>query len=133
MGKKKKKDSSSDELVINTEQDWENLKNQPGIIVLDVYTKWAGPCNVMKPVFNKIKNAVSKNNNQKTFFSFLFMQMIQAGDPDILTYTAVCSDSIPTLEPFKSNCMPVFLLVAAGNIVAFVHGADGKKMKEVMH
>ena len=60
MGKKKKKDSSSDELEINTEQDWENLKNQPGIIVLDVYTKWAGPCNVMKPLFNKIKNAVSK-------------------------------------------------------------------------
>ena len=59
--------------------------------------------------------------------------MIQAGDPDILTYTAVCSDSIPTLEPFKSNCMPVFLFVAAGNIVAFVHGSDGKKMKEVMH
>ena len=62
MGKKKKKDPSSDELVINSEQDWENLKNQPGIIVLDVYTKWAGPCNVMKPVFNKIKNAVSKLN-----------------------------------------------------------------------
>ena len=59
MGKKKKKDLASDELVINTEQDWENLKNQPGIVVLDVYTKWAGPCHVMKPVFNKIKNAVS--------------------------------------------------------------------------
>lgn len=57
--------------------------------------------------------------------------MIQAGSPDIITYTTVCSDSIPSLEPFKSNCMPVFLLVSAGDIVAFVHGADGKKMKEV--
>ena len=63
--------------------------------------------------------------------SFCFMQMIQAGSPDILTYTTVCSDYIPSLAPFKSNCMPVFLLVSAGNIVAFVHGADGKKMKEV--
>ena len=27
--------------------------------------------------------------------------------------------------------MPVFLLVASGNIVAYVHGADGKQMKEV--
>ena len=57
--------------------------------------------------------------------------MIQAGSPDILTYTTVCSDFIPSLEPFKSNCMPVFLLVSAGDIVAYVHGADGKKMKEV--
>ena len=64
--------------------------------------------------------------------SFCFMQMIQAGSPDILTYTTVCSDYIPSLAPFKSNCMPVFLLVSAGNIVAFVHGADGKKMKEVI-
>lgn len=60
MGKKKKKDPSSDELLINTEQDWENLKNQPGLVILDVYTKWAGPCTVMKPVVNKIKNAVRK-------------------------------------------------------------------------
>ena len=57
--------------------------------------------------------------------------MIQAGSPDILTYTTVCSDYIPSLAPFKLNCMPVFLLSASGNIVAFVHGADGKKMKEV--
>lgn len=57
--------------------------------------------------------------------------MIQAGSPDIITYTTVCSDFIPILEPFKSNCMPVFLLVSAGDIVAYVHGADGKQMKEV--
>lgn len=57
--------------------------------------------------------------------------MIQAGSPDIITYTTACSDSIPSLEMFKSNCMPVFLLVAAGEIIAFIHGADGKQMKEV--
>ena len=72
MGKKKKKDLASDELVINTEQDWENLKNQPGIVVLDVYTKWAGPCHVMKPVFNKIKNAVSHVLCQKQTYFFIF-------------------------------------------------------------
>ena len=28
--------------------------------------------------------------------------------------------------------MPIFLIVASGDIVAFIHGADGKKMKDVI-
>ena len=29
--------------------------------------------------------------------------------------------------------MPIFLIVASGDIVAFIHGADGKKMKDVIN
>ena len=51
---------------------------------------------------------------------------------DIILYKAACADLIPMLEIFKSNCMPIFLFLAEGDLVAFVHGADGRKMREVI-
>ena len=74
MGIKKK--DNSDDLVINDMEDWKNLRNVPGmdlfflllyswsfpgLIVVDVYTRWAGPCDVMKPIINKVKTTVSRD------------------------------------------------------------------------
>ena len=59
MGKKKKKDPAAEELSIHSEADWANLRTVSGLVVIDVHTKWAGPCTIMKPIINKIKNAVS--------------------------------------------------------------------------
>ena len=50
-----------------------------------------------------------------------------------MVYTTACADSIPLLEKFKSNCMPIFLFLAEGDLVAFVHGADGRRMREVIN
>ena len=44
--------------------------------------------------------------------------------------TKACSDAIPSLEMFKGFCVPIFLVIAAGTLVDFVHGANGKIMKE---
>ena len=44
----------------DSEEDWTRLKTQEGIMVVDIYTKWAGPCEIMKPVINKIKVKVKK-------------------------------------------------------------------------
>ena len=43
------------ELAPKTESEWEKLKEHPGLIFVDVYTEWAGPCDVMKPIIYKIK------------------------------------------------------------------------------
>ena len=52
MGKRRAEIS---DLNSETAEEWENLKGQSGLIVVDVYTKWAGPCEIMKPVIIKIK------------------------------------------------------------------------------
>ena len=52
MGKRRQE---VDELNSETANEWENLKAHPGLIEVDVYTKWAGPCDIMKPVINKMK------------------------------------------------------------------------------
>jgi hypothetical protein len=51
MGKRRAEIS---DLNSETTEEWTNLKRQSGLIVVDVYTKWAGPCEIMKPVIIKI-------------------------------------------------------------------------------
>ena len=34
------------------------LTKCPGLIIVDVFTQWAGPCDVMKPIINKVKSSV---------------------------------------------------------------------------
>ena len=58
MGKGKRRTEITD-LNSETNEEWEHLKAQSGLIVVDVYTKWAGPCDIMKPVIIKIKLKVS--------------------------------------------------------------------------
>ena len=54
MGKGKRRAEPTD-LNSETAEEWEHLKSQPGLIIVDVFTKWAGPCHIMKPVISKIK------------------------------------------------------------------------------
>ena len=51
----KGKEPRTKELEFHSSQDWEKTKDLPGMIIVDVYTKWAGPCNIMKPIINKMK------------------------------------------------------------------------------
>ena len=54
------------------------------------------------------------------------------GGHDIIQYATACTDNIPELKVFKSRCKPLFLLMAGGVLVGYVHGADGGRMREVM-
>ena len=63
MGKK----SDTPELNSLTDEDWELLKSQEGLIVVDVYAKWAGPCTLMRPDLSRIGKIDQKVTN--TFIS----------------------------------------------------------------
>ena len=52
MGRRRKE---ALELSLETSQDWENLKSESGLVIVDVYTDWAGPCHIMKPIIHKMK------------------------------------------------------------------------------
>ena len=47
------------DLNANTEEEWTKLKSHDGLIVVDIYSKWAGPCTVMKAIIFKVKGKVS--------------------------------------------------------------------------
>ena len=56
MGKKEE----NLDLNANNEEEWDALKAHEGLIVVDIYSKWAGPCTVMKAIIFKIKGKVSR-------------------------------------------------------------------------
>ena len=59
MGKK----SDTPELNSLTDEDWELLKSQEGLIVVDVYARWAGPCTLMRTVLSRIGKIYGLPNN----------------------------------------------------------------------
>ena len=67
MGKRRQELSDLDS---ETAEEWEQLKTQPGLIVVDVYAKWAGPCDIMKPVIIKIKLKGQLYNELSQYFRF---------------------------------------------------------------
>lgn len=60
---------------------------QAGLTVVDVYTGWAGPCNIMKPVVMKLKSKFALERGK-----------------DMVQYALACSDNIPDLRPFANVC-----------------------------
>ena len=50
------------DLNANNEEEWDKLKAHEGLIVVDIYSKWAGPCTVMKAIIFKIKGKVSSKD-----------------------------------------------------------------------
>ena len=77
------------------------------------------------------KNCKKKHNQKDTHY-ILHQIQIENGGNDIVQYATACSDEIPDLQGFKDICKPVFLLMAEGKLVAFVHGANAGSLKEMM-
>ena len=92
------KKSDSPELNTTNSEEWNHLLSQEGLIVVDVFAKWAGPCNIMRPLIYKVKGKLQVSDQHE----------------DILQYGTACSDGIPELECFKNICAPTFLFFAAG-------------------
>ena len=55
-----------------------------------------------------------------------------SGGPDIVHYATACADNIQELQNFKVSCKPTFLFIVKGDLVGFVHGADGGKMRDAL-
>ena len=49
-----RKEVRTKELYFHSSQEWENIKDLPGSIIVDVYTEWAGPCDIKKPIISQM-------------------------------------------------------------------------------
>ena len=84
----------------------------------------------MKPFINKIKNGVDTIHEENEDSGLYLFQLVQTGE-DILVTAKACSDLVPALSEFQGHCIPIFLIMASGSLVDYVHGADGKRIREV--
>jgi len=78
---------------INTEEEWLTLLERKGLVVVDIYSDWSGPCSAMTNFLKKIKLEVND---------------------DLLHYAMAKSDTIPQLECFRGQCKPTWLFMAGG-------------------
>uniref|UniRef100_A0A8B9QTE1 Thioredoxin domain-containing protein n=1 Tax=Anas platyrhynchos TaxID=8839 RepID=A0A8B9QTE1_ANAPL len=65
-----------------------------GLIVVDAFQAWCGPCKTVVDLFRKIRNEVSS---------------------DLLHFAVAEVDSIDALEKYRGKCEPVFLFYAVSD------------------
>ncbi|KAJ3080117.1 Thioredoxin domain-containing protein 3, partial [Quaeritorhiza haematococci] len=86
----------------NNDDDWQYLMAKPGLKVLDVYAKWAGPCEAMQNIFKRLKLDYGDD-----------VQFIQA-----------LSDGIEALAKYRNRSCPCFLFYYDNVLVKVVRGAN---------
>ncbi|XP_052643632.1 thioredoxin domain-containing protein 3 [Harpia harpyja] len=111
----KKKEIQFQAIITNQNQ-WDEMLLTRGVVVIDVYQAWCGPCKAVVNLFRKLKN--------------------EFGEDDVLHFAVAEADSIPTLQPFRNKCEPVFLFCVNGKIITIVRGVNAplisKKITELV-
>ena len=74
------------------------------LTIVEVYFDWAGPCHAMTRYIKKIK--------------------MELGEDKDLKFVMACVDFIPSLSPFQGSCKPVWLFMAAGEVVSVLDGPN---------
>ncbi|NWY55762.1 TXND3 protein, partial [Chionis minor] len=90
--------------IITNQNQWDEMLLTKGVVVIDVYQAWCGPCKAVLNLFRKLKNDFSED--------------------DVLHFAVAEADSITTLQPFRNKCEPVFLFCVNGKIIAMVRGVN---------
>ncbi|XP_066132837.1 thioredoxin domain-containing protein 3 [Saccopteryx bilineata] len=90
--------------IINNQSLWDEMIQNKGLTVIDVYQAWCGPCKAMQALFRKLKNELNED--------------------EILHFAVAEANSIVILQPFRDKCEPVFLFSVNGKIIAKVEGAN---------
>jgi len=87
---RKKGDNLSIPLEVETESQWENLLKREGLIVVDVFSGWSGPCTSMFSILRKLK--------------------LDTND-DRLIMAAANADNIAQLAAFRNQSEPCWLFI----------------------
>ncbi|KAI5719131.1 hypothetical protein M8J76_005608 [Diaphorina citri] len=101
MAPKKPKDLS---LQVFTDEDWARMLKLRGLLVVEIYSSFYGPCIAMQSSLKKMKMVDISSD-------YLVLVMAQA-------------DDIAILERFRNTCDPVWILFGNGKLITTVFGVN---------
>ena len=76
-------------IMVSTEQDWDRLVHTAGLVLVDVYSEWCGPCSSMEAHLKKLRVA---------------SMMAE----DRVSLARACCDYIGELAPFRKDPRPTW-------------------------
>ncbi|XP_023343019.1 uncharacterized protein LOC111712597 [Eurytemora carolleeae] len=99
-----KKESTSS-INVKSEEEWRKLIHTSGLVIVDVYCGWFGPCS---PIENYLKK----------------LRLANVNNMDRVTLAKACSDKIEELSPFRLDPRPTWLFLSSGIPTALLRGAN---------
>ncbi|XP_039765141.1 thioredoxin domain-containing protein 3 homolog [Pararge aegeria] len=90
-----------------TDDEWGKFLHRDGLLVVDVYTEWCGPCIGMVGNLKKIKVEIGGDN---------------------LHLAVAKADTIECLKRFRNRSEPTWMFLAGGQLVNVVFGADAPRL-----
>ncbi|CAH2065744.1 unnamed protein product, partial [Iphiclides podalirius] len=90
-----------------TDDEWNKFLQRDGLLVVDVYSEWCGPCLGMVGNLKKIKVEIGGDN---------------------LHLAVAKTDTIECLKRFRHRSEPTWMFLAAGQLVNVVFGADAPRL-----
>ncbi|RTG88496.1 thioredoxin domain-containing protein 3 [Schistosoma bovis] len=107
MAKKRGEVALQEEIV--DEDSWNALRMKQGLIVVDVYQEWCGPCSAVVGLFKRLKTEIND---------------------DLLHFAVVRADTVETFELYRGKCEPYFLFFGGGCLVAAVKGVNPPELEQ---
>ena len=96
---------------VTTDEEWNEVLERKGLVLVDVYSKWAGPCQAMISTLKKVKMEIGG---------------------DILSYAVARNDDISDLERFRGKSEPVWMFIQNGKMVNLFFGAHCPKLQRLL-
>ncbi|NWT65380.1 TXND3 protein, partial [Prunella himalayana] len=98
--------------LITDQNQWDEMLQIKGIVVIDVYQAWCGPCKAVLNLLRKLRNDFSEDN--------------------VLHFAVAEADSVDILKPFRKSCEPVFLFCVHGKILSMVKGVNAPLITKIV-
>ncbi|XP_073997952.1 uncharacterized protein isoform X2 [Rhodnius prolixus] len=99
----KKGGQASLQVEVSSDDEWEALLERKGLVVVDVFTDWCGPCVGMMSNLKKVK--------------------LELGS-DLLHLAMANSDKIAKLERFRGRSEPTWVFIGSGQLLRVMYGSN---------
>ncbi|XP_065172329.1 thioredoxin domain-containing protein 3-like [Atheta coriaria] len=99
------------QIDITSDEEWEKFLQRDGLLVVDIYSEWCGPCLAMQGNLKKIK--------------------LESGG-DFLHLGMARSNNVEALKRFRNKSEPTWMFIAKGQQVGLLFGSNAPELQRMI-